>query len=193
MEAEGDDICRTVAGATEKAGKHIFCRTVTQQTVAGMEKYPVRRLAAHYLFFNGIYRMHYLEFDADNGLLGIFPLRVEVARTEFYNGIVWVVPEKNGPEYIEGRLNAWRASHPGKSLKECLEAETALPVCVPGMPAAVRCGSSGQQPVPEEPVALYWQRNIGFPPAEFGTYDRGGDGYVQRLGGGVSFRIGRNV
>lgn len=157
-----------------------------------MEKYPVAsRLAAHYLFLNGVvYRMHYLEFDAGNCCRGAQPLREELAGTVFYNGIVWVVPEENGPEFIGNRLETWKKLYPGNVLKYCLDAEAAL--CAPGpdSPAAI-AGQNGSVcgAVPERPVALYWQRTIGFPPAEFRTDDSCSHSYIQRLGCGMSFRI----
>ncbi|MDH6357649.1 hypothetical protein [Parabacteroides sp. PF5-9] len=53
-----------------------------------------RRVAAHYIWFQGIYKMHYLELDETHCLLTIRPLEEEMANTEFYNGIIIPLPRE---------------------------------------------------------------------------------------------------
>ncbi len=46
----------------------------------------------HYIYWRQFYRLHYVELN-DNGVLaGIFPLEGEIAGTEFYDGILILVP-----------------------------------------------------------------------------------------------------
>lgn len=52
----------------------------------------MRRIASHYIYWRQFYRLHYVELN-DNGVLaGIFPLEGEIAGTEFYDGILILVP-----------------------------------------------------------------------------------------------------
>ena len=48
----------------------------------------MRRVASHYIWFRQLYRMHYVELDSQNRLVGIFPLSEEIAGTEFYDGLL---------------------------------------------------------------------------------------------------------
>ncbi|MDH6303835.1 hypothetical protein M2459_000167 [Parabacteroides sp. PF5-5] len=53
----------------------------------------MRRIAAHYIFWRQLYRMHYVELSDDHRLHGVFPLDGEIAGTEFYDGMLVVVVE----------------------------------------------------------------------------------------------------
>lgn len=62
------------------------------------------KAAAHFIWCSGrVYRLHYLEWDENGILSGIFPLREEIAGVVFFNGTLVPVlsvdlPEKNLPE-----------------------------------------------------------------------------------------------
>lgn len=53
----------------------------------------MRRVASHYVYWNGLFRMHYVELDDAGCLTGIYPLEGEIAGTEFYDGILFPVVE----------------------------------------------------------------------------------------------------
>jgi hypothetical protein len=55
----------------------------------------MKRLAAHYIYLSPdkILKLHYVELDDENHLLGIFPLKEEIANTEFYTGVLIQVQE----------------------------------------------------------------------------------------------------
>lgn len=50
------------------------------------------RFAAHFIYCNGLYRMHCLELDAGGCVRALFPLREEIAGTVFYNGMLVAAP-----------------------------------------------------------------------------------------------------
>ena len=52
----------------------------------------MRRIASHYIYWRQFYRMHYVELDDSGILTGVFPLEGEIAGTEFYDGILILVP-----------------------------------------------------------------------------------------------------
>ena len=47
-----------------------------------------RRIAAHYIWYRSIYKMHFIELDEQDAILSIRPLEEEIAGTEFYNGVI---------------------------------------------------------------------------------------------------------
>lgn len=51
-----------------------------------------RRFAAHFIYCNGLFRMHCLELDAAGCVQALFPLREEIAGTSFYNGMIVAAP-----------------------------------------------------------------------------------------------------
>lgn len=64
----------------------------------------MRRVASHYVYWNELFRMHYVELDDTGCLVGVFPLEGEQAGTEFYDGIILPVmaeDEKNVAHSIE--------------------------------------------------------------------------------------------
>lgn len=64
----------------------------------------MRRVASHYVYWNELFRMHYVELDDTGCLVGVFPLEGEQASTEFYDGIILPVmaeDEKNVAHSIE--------------------------------------------------------------------------------------------
>lgn len=52
----------------------------------------MRRIASHYIYWKKWYRMHYLEVDAKGRFVGVYPLEQEIAKTEFYDGTLILVP-----------------------------------------------------------------------------------------------------
>ncbi len=58
----------------------------------------MRRIAAHFIFWKKMYRMHFLELDDCGRLLSITPLREEMAGTEFYSGLL--VPVVSPPDFF---------------------------------------------------------------------------------------------
>ena len=51
----------------------------------------MRRVASHYVYWNGLFRMHYVELDDEGCLAGVYPLEGEIAGTEFYDGVLFPV------------------------------------------------------------------------------------------------------
>ncbi|MDD4516011.1 hypothetical protein [Massilibacteroides sp.] len=52
----------------------------------------MRRIAAHYIYWKELLPIHYIELDENRQLIGVFPLKEEIAGTEFWDGIVCPVP-----------------------------------------------------------------------------------------------------
>lgn len=55
------------------------------------------RVASHFLLYKQCYRLHYVELDTQDRVTAIRPLTEELSSTEFYNGIVLIVPEDRCP------------------------------------------------------------------------------------------------
>lgn len=53
----------------------------------------MRRIAAHYIFWKQLLPLHYMELDDNNLLVGVFPLKEELAGTEFADGVVYPATE----------------------------------------------------------------------------------------------------
>jgi hypothetical protein len=52
----------------------------------------MRKIASHHIFRKQLYHLHYIELGDDGVFLGIHPLQEETAATEFYDGLLVVVP-----------------------------------------------------------------------------------------------------
>ena len=52
----------------------------------------MRRIAAHYVWYKQVLRLHYVELDDEGRFRGVFPLTEEIAGTEFYDGVLIPVP-----------------------------------------------------------------------------------------------------
>lgn len=52
----------------------------------------MRRIASHYVYWQKWHKLHYIELDAAGCLVGVFPLEQEIAGTEFYDGVLTIVP-----------------------------------------------------------------------------------------------------
>ncbi len=49
----------------------------------------MRRIASHYIFWQQkMYRMHYVEYDNDGRLTGVYPLTHEISGTSFFDGVL---------------------------------------------------------------------------------------------------------
>ena len=57
----------------------------------------MRRIAAHWVLSQKIWDLSYLELDANQILLGLHPLREELASTVFYDGMLVPVPASEPP------------------------------------------------------------------------------------------------
>jgi hypothetical protein len=52
----------------------------------------MRKIASHHIFWKQLYHLHYIELSNDGAFLGLHPLQEETAATEFYDGLLVVVP-----------------------------------------------------------------------------------------------------
>lgn len=66
----------------------------------------MRRLAAHYIWYKEVLRLHYIEMQEDGTLLGVYPLTEEIAGTIFYDGVLLPLP--SGRESDEELVKNWR-------------------------------------------------------------------------------------
>ena len=71
----------------------------------------MRRVASHYIYWNELFRMHYVELDDAGCLLGVFPLEGEQAGTEFYDGIMLLVAAE-GEKKVAHPIEICYASDP---------------------------------------------------------------------------------
>lgn len=68
----------------------------------------MRRLASHYIWYKKVYRLHYLEIDDEGCFQGIYPLKEEIAGTQFYNGILIPLPLP-APTQKDSILKEWKS------------------------------------------------------------------------------------
>ena len=121
----------------------------------------IRRVASHYIFWKEIFRMHYVELE-DGILRYMAPLKGEIASTEFYNGMVVIVPA--GQELPFRDWKEWSVEHAGAIIEDWLHHT--------GITHPIAVG---------DPVDLY---HIDLSPqatAELCTHNSGGNSYIQRL------------
>ena len=128
----------------------------------------MRRIASHYIYWRQFYRLHYVELN-DNGVLaGIFPLEGEIAGTEFYDGILILVPipalDAGVQENKRCREQGTFDMLPGEQLADALERQ--------GFTGIAEAGS---------PVCVLLLGGIPLATAKFGADDSRSDGYIQRL------------
>ncbi|MCC8172479.1 MAG: hypothetical protein LIP00_12010 [Parabacteroides sp.] len=99
------------------------------------------RFAAHFIYYNGLFRMHCLELDAEGCVRSVFPLHEEIAGTSFYNGIIVAAPVTvTLPDLLRYIREEWPAGLPVSGLTGWLgTAQAAAFLQVP----------------PGEPVALF--------------------------------------
>lgn len=121
-----------------------------------------RRLAAHYIYYNGLYRMHYIEVDA--GVVGIHPLVEEIAGTAFYNGLLLAVPYTFDSSCMFRQQEKWREQFPNLDLLEIMKQGDAA-LAVP----------------PRSPIHLYHIPNPYCLSSELGADNCCGNRYIQRL------------
>lgn len=48
----------------------------------------MRRIATHFIWYQHVYHMHYVELDDEGKFVGIYPLTEEISGTEFYDGVL---------------------------------------------------------------------------------------------------------
>lgn len=126
----------------------------------------MRRVASHYIYWNGFLRMHYVELDNDGCLVGVYPLEGEIAGTEFYDGILFPVVE------VGGEFHACGTKVPCLWNKSFMQMEPGFDACRElGLPQAAGIG---------EPACLFLL-SIPLTTAKFGADDSRSDGYIQRL------------
>ncbi|WP_298551113.1 hypothetical protein [uncultured Parabacteroides sp.] len=127
----------------------------------------MRRVASHYVYWNGLFRMHYVELDDEGCLAGVYPLDSEIAGTEFYDGILFPVVEVG------------KELHAGETKVSCLRAKS-LMLMEPGFDACRELGLP-QAAAIGEAACLLLLAGIPLTTAEFGADDGRSDGYIQRL------------
>lgn len=69
----------------------------------------MRRVAAHYVYWRQLSRLHYIELDDEARFAGVYPLEIEIAGTEFYDGTLFPLPENISityPDFLVNR-NTW--------------------------------------------------------------------------------------
>lgn len=121
-----------------------------------------RRFASHFIYYNGFYRMHYVELDENNQVRGIYPLKEEIAETVFYNGIIIIVRDIiNLPDLLR-RLEEIQKDKPEVDFRMLLKAANFI------VPAS-------------EPVALFHFDCAPFSSPKFGTYNSSGNCHIKRL------------
>ena len=144
----------------------------------------MRRIASHYIYWRQFYRMHYVELDDSGILTGVFPLEGEIAGTEFYDGILILVPIPALDARLKGNKRYYLNSYsdtpfvipsqvrervafdmlPGEQLADALERR--------GFTGIAEAGS---------PVCVLLLGGIPLATAKFGADDSRSDGYIQRL------------
>lgn len=123
-----------------------------------------RRLAAHYVYYNGLYRMHYVEVDGEGRVTGIHLLVEEIAGTAFYNGLLLVVPDTFTLSSMLGQQEKWREQFPSLEILEIL-----------------RRGDTAFTVPPHSAVHLFHIPDPHRFPSELGTDNSCGNRYIQRL------------
>ena len=76
----------------------------------------MRRIAAHFVWYKQVHRMHYVELDDEGRFRGVFPLTEEIAGTEFYDGVLIPVPASFLNADFSLLANRWQAITGGLSL-----------------------------------------------------------------------------
>ena len=123
-----------------------------------------RRLAAHYIYYNGLYRMHYIEVDGEDRATGLYPLIEEIAGTAFYNGLLLAVPRTFTSSSLLEQQEKWSKQFPSLDVLEIMKR-----------------GDAALAVLSESPIHLYHLPNPHCFASEFGADNCGGNGYIQRL------------
>lgn len=127
----------------------------------------MRRVAAHYIWYRQVCRMHYLELDDKGCLSAIHPLVEEIAGTEFYDGILLPIPEKSSHTF---EVNLHSFLEKGADLSE--EGSVFLWIKHSKIWEAIAAG---------EPVRLFLLNRTNLAASEFGTDNGSGNCHIQRL------------
>lgn len=124
----------------------------------------MRRVASHYVYWNGLHRMHYVELSDEAQLNGVFPLVEEIAGTEFYDGILIPVAFAGNMEKVSGKISYPWNDDPAIRREQAVK--------------SVLSSLNGRLAEVGEKVSLL---SLQLSAAEFGTDNRCGYGYVKRL------------
>lgn len=127
----------------------------------------MRRVASHYIWFRQLYRMHYVELDSQNRLVGIFPLSEEIAGTEFYDGLLIPISLAEAEEFPEQANRLYRKESDGSAQRELFAW-----LAGSGMCSSVESGDS---------VVLYLLNRKALSSSELCTDNSRCNGYIQRL------------
>lgn len=127
----------------------------------------MRRVASHYVYWNELFRMHYVELDDAGCLAGIYPLEGEIAGTEFYDGILFPVVEGGKIFHADGTKIPCRWKCGSMPVESASDAYRKL-----GLPQAAEIGKA---------AVLLLLGGVPLAAAEFGADDGCCDGYIQRL------------
>ena len=144
----------------------------------------MRRIASHYIYWRQFYRLHYVELN-DNGVLaGIFPLEGEIAGTEFYDGILILVPIPALDAGVQENKRCHQDSYSDTSFVIPSQArEQGTFDMLPGEQLADALERQGFTGIAEagSPVCVLLLGGIPLATAKFGADDSRSDGYLQRL------------
>ena len=144
----------------------------------------MRRIASHYIYWRQFYRLHYVELN-DNGVLaGIFPLEGEIAGTEFYDGILILVPIPALDAGAQENKRCHQDSYSDTSfvIPSQVREQGAFGM-LPGEQLAGALERQGFAGIAEagSPVCVLLLGGIPLATAKFGADDSRSDGYIQRL------------
>lgn len=62
----------------------------------------MRRIASHYVYYQQLFRLSYIELSDNGQFIGVYPLSEEIAGTEFRDGILIPVACSNKKNLSEG-------------------------------------------------------------------------------------------
>lgn len=111
----------------------------------------MRRIASHYVYWHRLYKMHYIELDDAGRFQGIYPLKEEIAGTEFYDGTLIPFSVNSVLTFSDclDPLGEWKKKADAISIGDRIE--------------------------------IYCLRGIRLSPAEFCTNNGSCNGYIERL------------
>ncbi|MCC8143592.1 MAG: hypothetical protein LIO97_06650 [Tannerellaceae bacterium] len=112
----------------------------------------MRRVASHYIYWNGLHPMHVLELTGTGSIARLFSLAGEIAGTEFYDGLIFPFPREEATGlprlFFTDRARWWMLVN---------------------------------RISPQTPVYLYRISGTLLPPAELCTDNCSCDGHIERL------------
>lgn len=127
----------------------------------------MRRIAAHYIVCReNVFRLHYIELDNNGFIKDIYPLKQEIARTEFYDGILFPVLRASDRDagWVKDCLSQQHLIYPEK---DCF-----------GLLELLDLASKEENKIPVDLFRLY---GSGLASPEFGADNSCGNCYIERL------------